>query len=117
MENLTPQEIVERTRVIIKRFEQVEGKPWGAEGGTIELMKQVGELSRLVMGQEGYYFKNRDKLDAHYLVTKEKIGDELADILYIIIRLADHYQIDLFDAHLKALDEAEKSFTQIDNIN
>lgn len=87
---------------IIKRFEKIEGKPWGAEGGIIELQKQVGELSKLIMNREGYYFSSREKLDSQYDSSKEKIGDELADILYAIIRISRYYNIDLLESHIQA---------------
>jgi len=92
---------------IIERFEKIEGKKWGAEGSVIELQKQVGELSKLIMVYEKYYFSDRDKLDKQYETTKEKIGDELADIFYAIIRIARHYNIDLEKAHVEARKEED----------
>jgi len=87
---------------IIDRFEKIEGRKWGAEGSLIELQKQVGELSKLIMVYEKYYFPNRDKPDNQYESTKEKIADELADIFYAIIRIAKHYNLDLEKAHIEA---------------
>ena len=58
---------------IIERFEKIERRKWGAEGSLIELQKQVGELSKLVMIYEKYYFSNRDKTDKQYKANKEKI--------------------------------------------
>ena len=94
---------------IIERFEKIEGRKWGAEGSLIELQKQVGELSRLIMVHEKYYFSDRDKIDRQYEADKEKIADELADILYAVIRLAMHYGIDLQKAHIDAR-KAEEDF-------
>ena len=99
---MTFKEAIELTRSIIKRFKKVEGKPWKIDGSMIELSKQVGDLSKLVMSYEGYYPKNRGKQDSQYLATKEKIADELADLLFMIIRIADHYGIDLEKAHIEA---------------
>jgi NTP pyrophosphatase (non-canonical NTP hydrolase) len=101
-ENMSFREAIEMTKSIIRRFEKIEGKPWKAEGAMMELTKQVGELAKLIMVYEKYYFSGRSKIDKQYEVTKEKIGDELADILYAVIRIADNYEIDLIDAHLKA---------------
>ncbi len=75
----------------------------------MELTKQVGELSKLIMVYEKYYFSDRGKMDKQYESTKEKIADELADILYVIIRIAKHYHIDLEKAHLQAR-EGEDEF-------
>ena len=55
----------------------------------IELMKQVGDLSKHVMMIEKYYLPAR-QTDPAYITTTENIGDELADIFYCLIRLADH---------------------------
>jgi NTP pyrophosphatase (non-canonical NTP hydrolase) len=94
MSNASFQDHIEESRKNIARFEKIEGKPWGVEGSMIELAKQVGELSKLVMVQEGYYFPERAQ-EAKYTASKEQIGDELADILYAIVRIAKHYDIDL----------------------
>jgi len=44
---------------VIKRFEKIEGKSWKVEGSMIELSKQVGDLAKLVMVYEKYYFSDR----------------------------------------------------------
>ena len=104
-ESLTFQEIVDKTLDVIRKFKDVETREWGAEGCVIELSKQVGDLSKQVMSFEGYYDIGRDSLP-EYQSSKEKIANELADILFILIKLADHYKIDLEEAHLKELDIA-----------
>lgn len=86
-------------REMAERFKKIEGRPWGAEGTVIELSKQVGELSALIMTREGYYFNNREKIDSDkYSVQDEAIADELFDILFATIRMADHYGINLVQA-------------------
>jgi len=107
MNNMTFQEAIQLAEGIIERFEKIEGRKWGAEGALIELQKQVGELSKLVMVREKYYFGDRDKMNSGYEADKEKIADELADILYAIIRLAKHYNIDLEKAHMDAIREED----------
>ncbi len=93
-----------------RRFEKIEQRPWGAEGAMIELMKQVGELAKHIMVIEKYYFAAREKMPG-YETTKEIIGDELADVFSMIIQIADHYGIDLVEAHVKArgMEEAHLS--------
>jgi NTP pyrophosphatase (non-canonical NTP hydrolase) len=97
----TFQELIEITRQVIDGFEQVEQRPWTVEVTLIELMKQVGDLSKRVMTYERYYLSDRSTRP-EYQTSVEDIGDELADILYCLIRIADHYHIDLEQAHLKA---------------
>ena len=104
MADMTFQEAIDLFRNISHRFEKIEGRPWGVEGAMMELMKQVGELAKYVMVAERYYYADRQQ-KPQYAVSKEKIGDELADILAQVIRVADYYQIDLVEAHLKARQE------------
>ncbi len=92
---------IRATQQNIARFEKIEGKPWGVEGAIIELAKQVGQLSALVMNREGYYFPEREKLDSKYVSTNEKIGDELVDIMFAVVRIASHYNVDLIDVSAK----------------
>ena len=106
--SLTLQEHIEQIRANIKRFQKIEGKDWGAEGAVIELVKQVGQLATLIMVQEKYYFSDRGKLDEKYIVSKEALADELADIISAVVRIADHYEIDLEAANLKARQTEDK---------
>ncbi len=99
---MTFEEAINLAKGIIKRFEKIEGKPWKIDGSMIELSKQVGDLSRLIMAYEGYYPKDRGQQDKQYLATKERIADELADLLFMVIRIADYYDIDLEKAHIAA---------------
>lgn len=101
-------EAVRLAESIIERFEKVEGKEWGVEGAVMELAKQVGELSKLVMAYEGYYID-----DPRRTGTKEGIADELADILYAVIRVARHYHIDLLQAHLDARAAEDRSLRAV----
>lgn len=106
-EDITFKKAMKIAEDIIDRFKKIEGKPWGVDGTMIELSKQVGELSKLIMVYEGYYFSNRDKDDLQYTSNKEKIGGELADILFAVIRLAKYYNIDLLKSHLKAREDED----------
>jgi len=95
--DMTFNEAINLYRDVIKRFEKIEKRPWGAQGAVIELAKQVGDLAKCVMIQEKYYFYTVNEEE-----NKKQIADELADIFGQIIRIADHYQIDLLQAHIDA---------------
>lgn len=97
----TFQELIEITRKVIAAFDAAEQRPWSIETITIELMKQIGDLSKHIMTFEGYYLPDRAS-DPAYATDKDAIADELADILYCLIRVAEHYHIDLEQAHLQA---------------
>lgn len=102
-------------RKTISRFQKIEGKPWGVEGAVIELAKQVGQLSSLVMNREGYYFSDREKLDSKYTATNDAIADELADIMFAVVRIADHYDIDLVATN-QATRKMEDTFLKSKNV-
>lgn len=104
-EEITFQEVLDRANKIIERYEKIEGKPWNAEGGVIELTKQVGELSKWIMAKEGYYFPDRAKMHPGYDVSDQKIADELADIFRAVIRIAKYYKLDLLQADTQACKE------------
>jgi NTP pyrophosphatase (non-canonical NTP hydrolase) len=105
MKSLTFQELIEKTLEVNRAFAEVEKRPWGAEGSMIELSKQVGDLAKRVMSYEGYYMAGRDDLP-EYQTSKERIADELSDILFVIIKIADHYGINLEEEHMKQLEIA-----------
>lgn len=97
----TFQEMIEVTRVVMRAFEAAEQRPWTIETTMIELMKQTGDLARHVMMAEQYYLPDRAEAP-EYATTPQDIGNELADILYCVIRVAEHYHIDIERAHLEA---------------
>ncbi len=86
--------LLKQTRDMIGQFQKIEQRSWGIEGAMIELSKQVGDLSKRVMVAEKYYLKSREE-DLEYKISNEKIADELFDIWFCIVRIADHYKIDL----------------------
>jgi NTP pyrophosphatase (non-canonical NTP hydrolase) len=94
-------ELVAINRAVAAAFDKAERRPWSIEVTTVELAKQVGDLSRRILSAEGYYLPDRDRRP-EYAGQIEDIGDELADILYCLIRISDHYGIDLEGAHLRA---------------
>ncbi len=97
----TFKELIEMARKVIVAFDQVEKRPWTIEITMIELIKQVGDLAKHIMMIEQYYLHDRAN-HPNYQTSSEDIGDELADILYCLIRIAAHYKIDLEAAHIRA---------------
>lgn len=93
----TFQEMQEMYRSVVRRFNRIELSPWRAEGAMIELTKQVGELAKQVMIKEKYYALTDDVTN-----VDEKLGNEMADVIAQVMRLADHYGIDLEEAFVAA---------------
>ncbi len=115
MSDKTFEDAIYDIRKTISRFQKIEGKPWGAEGAVIELAKQVGQLSALVMNREGYYYADREKENSDYQASNDKIADELDDILFAVVRIADHYGIDLVATNIKTR-QLEDEFLKTKNV-
>lgn len=112
MPDLTFKKVIQKTNEVIAAFQKVEQREWGIEGNMIELMKQVGELGKNVMMLENYYLADR-KNDAKYnKASKDEIGNELSDIFFMVVRIANHYGVDLEKAHLKDLDLAREELQE-----
>lgn len=98
-------ELIENTLLVYEKFNKLQRKDWTIESMIMELSKQVGDLAKRVMMFEKYYLSDRDTMPA-YSTGKKEIGDELSDIFYCIVIIANYYKIDLGEAHMQALREA-----------
>lgn len=94
------QDLIDMSRKVIAAFDRVEQRPWTIEVKMVELTKQVGELAKHVMVKERYYLPDRDN-HPKYKTEVANIADELADILHGVISIAEYYQIDLEEAHVR----------------
>ena len=95
-------EMEEMYREVVKRFNKIELREWNAEGAMIELSKQVGELAKQVMIKEKYYALESDVCD-----VDERLGNEMADVIAQVMRLADFYKINLEKAFIKAREDED----------
>ena len=96
----TFEEMQEMYREVVRRFNKIELREWNAQGAMIELSKQVGELAKQVMIKEKYYALTDEVPD-----VDERLGNEMADVIAQVMRLADCYQIDLERAFLSARED------------
>lgn len=96
-------EMQEMYRKVVRRFHKIELQEWNAEGAMIELSKQVGELAKQVMIKEKYYALENDAND-----VDERLGNEMADVIAQVMRLADFYQIDLEQAFIDAREDEDR---------
>ena len=106
------EECLEISRYIAAQFDALESKKWSIEVMLIELSKQVGDLSRVVLNHEGYYLSDRKERDG-YKAEEENIANELADIFHQLIRIADFYNINLLDAHIKARQSEQEYINRV----
>ncbi len=96
-------EMQEMYNGIVKRFNQIELQDWKAEGAMIELSKQVGELAKQVMIKEKYYALTGEVTD-----VDERLGNEMADVIAQVMRLATYYNIDLEKAFIEAREDEDQ---------
>ncbi len=95
-------EMQDMYREVVKRFRRIELQEWKAEGAMIELSKQVGELAKQVMIKEKYYALEGDVGD-----VDGRLGNEMADVIAQVMRLADFYKIDLEKAFIEAREDED----------
>ena len=77
-------------------------KPYKTRGSSFRehTAKQVGELSKWVMYKEKYYaFEENEE------TVNMRLGNEMADVIAQVIRLADVYNIDLEKAYIEARED------------
>jgi len=98
-------ELITETNKLIEKFEKKEKKKWTPEIMITELTKQAGELSKQIMILEGNYIPEKDN-NLGYSASKEQLANELSDILFMLIRISNHYKIDLEKAHIEELNKA-----------
>lgn len=96
-------EMEDMYKEVVKRFNKIELQEWKAEGAMIELAKQVGELAKQVMIKEKYY-----ALEGEALNVDKCLGNEMADVIAQIMRLADYYKIDLEKAFIEAREDEDR---------
>lgn len=101
--SITFAEMEEMYKKVVKRFNKIELQEWKAEGAMIELSKQVGELAKQVMVKERYYALEGDVND-----VDERLGNEMADVIAQVMRLADYYKIDLEKAFIDAREDEDR---------
>lgn len=96
-------EMQEMYKDIVKRFSKIELQEWKAEGAMIELSKQVGELAKQVMIKEKYYALTEEVTD-----VDARLGNEMADVIAQVMRLASYYDIDLEKAFIDAREDEDR---------
>ncbi len=95
-------EAVEQTR---KVKDQMPGEPWGIYQRFNDLVEETGELANAIQVKEGWKTKNR---------AKAELVDSVCDVLYSILLVADHYEIDLEKEYPKVLGELKQRIKEGD---
>lgn len=92
-------EMVTMTRDITHLFDEIVGK-WDINVMVTELVGEVGTLADSIMIQEKKRPpRNGDSID---------LEDDIVDILFMLIRIADHYDIDIESAYAKMIKQTRR---------
>ena len=90
-------EMVQMTRELMALFKQVEPREWDATAMATELNAETGTLSDTIMIKEGYrHLRPGTTLD---------LEDDIVDVMFMLIRIALHYDIDIEAAYRQMVEE------------
>jgi len=91
-------EISEAQKIVDKWINEIGIRYFDELTNTAILMEEVGEVARIIARRYGEQSeKESDK--------NKDLGDELADVMFVLICLANQTQIDLEDAFKKNLEK------------
>ncbi len=72
---------------------------WTIHQRLTELMEEVGELANAIQTTEGFKSKNRQKAE---------LNDSICDVLFEVLNIAAHYNIDLDKEYPEVLEQIDK---------
>jgi len=88
---VTINEAVDKTK---KVAEKMPGKKWGIYQRFNDLVEEIGELANALQVKEGWKTKKRSKAD---------LADSVCDVLYSVLLISAHYNLDLDKEYTKVL--------------
>ncbi len=92
-------EMVHKTREVTHLFDKEVGE-WNVPVMVTELVGEVGTLADSIMIREEYRRpRNGEHID---------LEDDIVDVLFMLIRIADHYEIDLESAYRTMIDRTRR---------
>ena len=95
------QKMMDKVVEVKAKYETIEPKTWGINQAFMGMVKDIGELSKILMAHEGY----REDLDKD---TKKALEHQLTDVLYSIMVIGDKTGIDLEKSFWETMEEIEK---------
>jgi len=99
---------IEELKVLIKEF--CEDRDWDQYHNAKELA--IGIITESAELLDIFRFKSKKEIDAMFRNKdkRDKIADEMADILYFLLRLSQKYDIDLSSELKKKIKKNEKRY-------
>lgn len=95
------QKMLDRAVDIRNKYSKTDPKQWQIEQVFMGMIKDVGNLSKLLMINSGY----RNDIQGD---VKEKIKHELSDVLFSIFVLSEKLNVDLEKSFWETMNEIEK---------
>ena len=93
-----------RAMEIRNKYEEIEPKAWGVEQIFMGMVKDVGDLSKLLMINGGYRSDfNED--------CREKLEHEIVDVFWSSLVLAQKLDVNLEEKFYQVMDELEKKIS------
>lgn len=86
---------------LVDHWIREHGGYWSPLSMICAIMEELGEVAREINSLEGYKPKKSNKLNSN-------VGEELADLLFSIICIANHYKVDLGKELNKIIDKYSK---------
>lgn len=93
-----------RAMEIRNRYEETDPRSWGVEQVFMGMVKDVGDLSKMLMINGGY--RNDFNED-----SREKLEHEIIDVLWSSLVLAKKLNINLEEKFYQVMDELEKKIS------
>jgi NTP pyrophosphatase (non-canonical NTP hydrolase) len=88
-------------QAIIDKWIRTHGGYWSPLSMVCAIMEEVGEVAREINSLEGYKPKKSEKEDS-------KLREELADLTFSILCIANYYKIDLGKLLISTIDKYSK---------
>ncbi|MBX4210932.1 hypothetical protein KW783_03105 [Candidatus Parcubacteria bacterium] len=94
--------LIRQAYTLIRAFAEHDPKPWSTTVKTLDLMADSGKIAALVLEAEGY----KDKK------SEDTLPEELATLFFIILDIAQDYQIDFKESFASFLEKTEQQLTK-----
>lgn len=108
---ITIRNLVETTAELQQLFSKIESRPWTIDACAIELAAEVGTLADSIMIKEGYR-------ELRHGQEPINIEDDICDIIFVLIMIAEHYKINIGDSYISMADSTRKKLEiKIENLS
>jgi len=91
-------------REINEKLDVIRGKGWDPFVIVTDILEEAGEVASIVKGLEGFKPPEKPK-------TRTMLATELADLLYGVFVLAEHYGLNLEESFVKTVEGYKRRFT------